>query len=230
MQGEEISGNSNHWYKTWWGITLGLVGTFILIIGIALSFYFVSLFKQAANNNSGQKIEFTGKKYEAENENSYWLGSANAKITIVEFSDFACPYSVKSFPTIRELSTKYKDKIKFVYRDYPLRQEYSADLALAARCAGEQGLFWPMHDKLFLNQGVSTVENATRLAKQIGADMNRFNDCMKNKKYISQIQKDIIDANSFEVSGTPTWFINGYKLEGDMPMKTWEEIINKFIE
>ena len=160
-------------------------------------------------------------------KDSYWLGSDKPKVTIIEFGDFACPHCEEAFPTIREISVKYKDDIKFIWRDYPVVADYSALLALSARCAGEQGLFWPMHDKLFQNQGVSTADQLSILANQIGADLTRYNDCVNKQKYLAQIQKDLTDGQSFEISGTPTYFINGYKVEGNMPYDMFVKIIDE---
>ena len=111
----------------------------------------------------------------------------------------------------------------------PLR-ENSEKLAMAARCAGEQGLFWLMHDKLFQNQGIKSDSDITELAKQIGTDISKFNNCLNSNKYIQQIQKDFSDGTDLEVKGTPTWFINGNKLEGDIPLSVWEEIIGKILQ
>ncbi len=221
------------WYKKWWGIIFITIATLLLIIFIAFSFYVYNLIKtlnsdtQYNSNSYNDLSEEVRKKIEG--ENNYWTGSAKPKITIVEFADFACSYCEKSFPKIREISIKYKNDVKIIYRDMPLR-ENSEKLAMAARCAGEQGLFWLMHDKLFQNQGIKSDSDITELAKQIGTDISKFNNCLNSNKYIQQIQKDFSDGTDLEVKGTPTWFINGNKLEGDIPLSVWEEIIGKILQ
>jgi len=217
------------WYKRWWGIATIIFFTIILIFLVAVGFYVYNSVK-TAKKNTGLKL--SGPTYPAADDDlpaglagHYWLGSAKPKITIVEFADFGCPHSEKAYPTIREISLKYKNDIKFIWRDYPVVQEYSALLALAGRCAGEQGLFWPMHDKLFQNQGVSTTDQLAALANQVGADLARFNDCMNKQKYLPQIKKDLEDGKKFNISGTPTFFINGYKIEGDIPYDIFIKII-----
>ena len=210
------------WHKRWWGVAAIIFLSIILIFLVAVSFYVYASVREA-KKNSGVKL--SGQTYQAADSDSYWLGAAKAPITIVEFGDFACPVCEQSFPTIRELSLKYKNDIKFIWRDYPVVQEYSALLALAGRCAGEQGLFWPMHDKLFQNQGVSTAGQLSTLANQIGADLARFNDCLNKQKYLAQIQEDLTDGQTFGNSGTPTFFINGYKVEGNIPYETFTKII-----
>src|SRR3989338_8464463 len=182
------------WFKTWWGGLILSLLTIILIFLVAAGFYVYSAVK-AAKKPVGLKL--SGQQYNAATGDHYWTGSAKPKITIVEFGDFACPFSEQSFPTVREISLKYKNDIKFIWRDYPVVTEYSALLALAGRCAGEQGLFWPMHDKLFQNQGVNTADQLSALANQIGADTARFNDCVNKQKYLPQIKKDLSDGQTF---------------------------------
>jgi len=160
---------------------------------------------------------------------NYWIGASNPKITIVEFVDFSCPLCKNSFTKIREISLKYKKDVKIIFRDYPM-YEHSLDLAMAARCAGEQGLFWLMHDKLFQNQGMYEKNQLSELANQIGADVNKFNNCFTNKKYLSDIKNDFTDAEKLEVAGTPTWFINGAKVAGDIPYGLFVEIVEELIK
>ena len=176
------------WYKRWWGFAIVIFFTIILIFLVAVGFY-VNDSVKTAKKPAGLKLN--GQTYQAANSDSYWLGSAKPKITIVEFGDFACPFSEQAFPTVREISLKYKNDVKFIWRDYPVVQEYSALLALAGRCAGEQGLFWPMHDKLFQNQGVSAADQLAGLANQVGADLTRFNDCLNKQKYLDISQEHL---------------------------------------
>lgn len=213
------------WYKTWWGAILIILLTAILIFITAIVFYFIANVKESKTELSQAGVKLDGPIYKAADDGHYWLGSAKADLTIVEFGDFACAYCQKAFSTIREVSLKYKNDIKFIWRDYPIVSEYSGNLALAARCAGEQGLFWPMHDKLFQNQGINTADQLIAAANQIGADTARFNDCLVKQKYLPQIQKDLDDGQKFGITGTPTYFINGYKIEGDIPYNTFIQII-----
>ncbi len=171
-------------------------------------------------NNSSQLI--------LGNENNYSLGSDNAKLTIVEFADFACPYCKKSFPKIREISLKYNKDIKYIFRDLPIISEHSANLALGARCAGEQGLFWPMHDRLFMDQGIKEDAEIWLAAKQSGVDTSKFEACYDTQKYLPQIKKDFSDAQALGIDhiGTPVWFVNGQQVSGDIP----EDVFNKIIE
>jgi len=224
--------NTKHWYKKWWGILLIIFLLFIISSLSAFGFYVYTLVKKMKNPAN---FEFKAKTFTSEElkkiegDFGYWIGTSTPKITIVEFSDFACPYCRSSFPKIREISLKYKNDIKYIYRDMPLHDE-SASLALAARCAGEQGKFWSMHDKLFQNQGIKNEQDLFALAAQTGVDRNRLEQCYKDKKYLPMIQKDFLDGEELGVEGTPTWFINGNKASGDLPAEAWEEIIGKLLK
>ncbi|MFA5360212.1 MAG: thioredoxin domain-containing protein [Patescibacteria group bacterium] len=214
------------WFKTWWGILVIIFLAIALIFLVAIGFYIYESVK-TAQKSSGVKL--SGQQYDKASKgiNYPWGQIAEAPITIVEFGDFACPHCQQAFPTIREISLKYKNDIKYIWRDYPLATEYSTLLALGARCANEQGLFWPMHDKLFLNQSVSSADQLLALTNQIGADTTRFNDCLNQQKYLTQIKKDLTDGQEFGISGTPTYFINGYKVEGNIPYNTFVKIIEE---
>jgi len=223
------------WYKSWWGITIIIFLTFLLSLFVAVGFYFTDLVKNAKNkidlkaiSSSGNKIDGTNWQ-KAQGKDNYWLGSAKPKIIIVEFSDFACPYCKNSYTTIREITHSYASDVKYIFRDYPVHDN-SLTLAMAARCAGEQGLFWLMHDKLFQNQGVSSNDQLNGLANQIGADLAKFKDCLTKQKYLTQVQKDYTDGESLGITGTPTWFINGYKIEGEIPHDTFIQLIDSLLK
>lgn len=162
---------------------------------------------------------------------NYSLGTDHPKITIVEFADFACPYCKKSFPTIREISLKYNKNVKYIFRDLPIISEYSTSLALAARCAGEQGLFWPMHDRLFINQGIKEESEILLAAKQSGVDISKFQTCFDSQKYLPQIEKDYSDAKLLNIDhiGTPVWFINGQQVAGNIPENIFDKLINDIL-
>ncbi|MDD5071319.1 MAG: thioredoxin domain-containing protein [Patescibacteria group bacterium] len=225
------------WYTKWWGILLILFLTLFLIVLVALIFYIADT---ANRMKSGQwqndKMLADLSQYQAPKinptitgANNYWLGSAKPKITIVEFADFDCPLCQNSFFNIREISLRYKNDVKIIFRDYPI-YENSVNLALAGRCAGEQGLFWLMHDKLYAQQGKFELNQLPDFANQIGANITKFNDCLSNEKYLNDIKKDYADGQSLEIRGTPTWFINGYKIEGDIPYDLFIQIIEELIK
>ncbi|KKR19073.1 MAG: DSBA oxidoreductase [Parcubacteria group bacterium GW2011_GWE2_39_37] len=216
------------WYLRWYGVIIISFFSFFLIVLVATGFY---IFDRVQSIRANPDI-FSGlvKFPDTEGPNSFSIGSKNPKVTIVEFADYACPFSKNSFPIIRRLALKYNSQVKFIYRDFPYISEQSIDLTIAARCAGEQGLFWQMHDKLYEQQGLKTKEELSALATQIGVNSANFNNCQNSNKYQIQIQKDLADAARLDVQGTPTWFINGYKFEGDIPEETMERIIQEFLK
>ncbi len=145
----------------------------------------------------------------------YW-GPADAKVTIVEYSDFECPYCEyfyrNTYPLLKQY---YSTKIRFVFRDFPLQGHPNAlPSALAAQCANEQGKFWDYHDLLYNNQASLDGDSLISYAGKIGMDMPKFTDCYKSKKYLKAINASIDDGRTHFVGGTPTFFINGEFYEG----------------
>lgn len=219
------------WYKKWWGVLLLLFLFLLISFAGASAIYIVktvqSIKAEKASIATAKKVEET--KALIEGQNNYWLGTSTPQITIVEFSDFACPYCQDNFTVIRELGVKYQNDIKIIYRDY-LGHEESLDLALAARCAGEQNKFWPMHDKIFTNQDTITLAGLPALAQQLGLDVTSFNNCLSNKKYLGQIQADINAATEIGITKTPSWIINGYLLEGAIDRDKFINLIENILK
>ncbi len=216
------------WYKTGWGRFL-LAFLFLLLVFLAV-FAFLVLDEVKQLKNSRRHLSLRSlPHYQADSASSFWFGTTSPQITIVEFGDFTCPSCRRAYPTIRRLGLEYKDKIKIIWRDYPVISKNSLDLAQAARCAGEQGLFWPMYDKLFQNQGLFSSSTVDALARQIGVNEKRYLACRRQKKYLKAIEKDIVAGQSFQIKGTPAWFINGYKVEGNIPYPTFKEIIQDLL-
>jgi len=158
------------------------------------------------------------------------LGNQDAKITIIEFSDFQCPYCEKFYSeTFPQLKKEYIDtgKAKLIFRNFPLSfHENAMPSALAAECAKEQGKFWEYHDKLFENQQALDSSSLKKYALDLKLEINKFNDCLDNKKYQSEIQQDIQDGQSAGVTGTPSFFINGIPLEGAQPFSAFKQVID----
>ncbi|HXW84330.1 MAG TPA: thioredoxin domain-containing protein [Candidatus Binataceae bacterium] len=155
------------------------------------------------------------------------LGPADAPVTIVEFADFQCPFCGRSEPTIKALRSKYGDKIKLIYMDFPLPMHSNAlDAAKAARCANEQGKFWPYHDELFANQTKLTPADLKSYAKQTGLDTAKFDDCFDKSKYESEVEKDMAEGRKLGVDGTPAFFIDGRLVSGAQPPEQFETVID----
>jgi protein-disulfide isomerase len=161
-------------------------------------------------------------------------GSKNAPITIVEFSDFQCPFCARFYaqtlPSIEENYIK-TGKVKFIYRDFPLNfHQYAQKAAEAAECADEQGKFWEYHDILFQKQSEwssAGIEKLKEYAQNFGLDIAKFNECLDSGKYTGEVQKDYSDGSNYGVTGTPTFFINGIEVVGAQPYSVFEQIIEQ---
>ena len=154
-------------------------------------------------------------------------GPAKAPITIVEFADFECGYCARAGEVVQEVMAKYPGKIRLVYRDFPLGFHRNAvPAAVAARCAGEQGKYWPMHDGLFAASSGLGDETYARLATELKLDADKFGKCMGNPAVAAAVQADQAAGAQAGVSGTPAFFINGIPLSGARPIEDFTAIID----
>jgi protein-disulfide isomerase len=155
-------------------------------------------------------------------------GGINAPVTIVEFTDFHCPFCKRVLPTLSQISAKYGDQVKLVYKDFPIDKLHPGARRghEAARCAGEQGKFWPYHDKLFANAPKAGPDDLKAYAKEVGLDSAAFDTCVRNGKYQSAVQKDIDEGGAAGVTGTPAFFINGRLLSGAQPLESFARVID----
>lgn len=156
------------------------------------------------------------------------LGSPGSPIKIIEFIDFVCPFSKESFPVVRELLAKYKDKISLTVRFFTLGDEAHAggrEAAAASFCAFSQGKFWEYHDRLFLNQKNFTNDDLLNFARQIGLNEEQFLACLSSEIVGNSIDEDWQAGAEAGVRGTPTFFVDGEKIEGSIPLKIWEQAL-----
>jgi protein-disulfide isomerase len=157
-------------------------------------------------------------------------GAANAPITIVEFSDFQCPFCSRVTPTMKTLLKDYPGKVRIAFRHNPLPFHKNAmSAAKASLAANEQGKFWEMHDALFSNQKDLSDESIKKAAKQIGLDVRKFEKAWKSNQYDAQIQRDVDFAKKNGATGTPSFFINGVFLRGARPVESFKEVIDKLL-
>ena len=145
-------------------------------------------------------------------------GEEDAPVTIIEFSDFQCPFCERFYSqTLPQLEEEYisTGKVKLVYRDFPLSFHQEAQPAAeAAECAGEQGKYWEMHDKIFENQASLSNANYKKWAIDIGLNTAKFNTCLDSGAMASEVQKDFTDGQASGVQGTPAFFVNGKLVSG----------------
>ena len=155
-------------------------------------------------------------------------GSASAPIEIIEFSDFQCPFCLRADPTVRQVLTTYGDKIRFVYRHYPLpNHPFARPAAEAAACAGEQGKFWQYHDLLFANPSKLSDADLKQHAAELGLNAPQFNSCVDTHKLKAMIDKDVKEGEEAGVNGTPAFFINGRMISGAQPLDVFTKIIDE---
>ncbi|MGH7812605.1 MAG: thioredoxin domain-containing protein [Candidatus Binataceae bacterium] len=161
-------------------------------------------------------------------------GPQDAPVTLVEFSDFQCPFCGRAEPTVDALMKKYGDKLRLVYMDYPLPfHSHSMLASTAARCAGAQGKFWQFHDLLFKDQPKFARDDPKAFsakmkssAETMGLNIAKFDSCFDGGKYDAVVKKDIAYGDRLHVSGTPSFFIDGRFINGAQQIQTFEGIID----
>ncbi|MDG2050871.1 MAG: thioredoxin domain-containing protein [Myxococcota bacterium] len=159
------------------------------------------------------------------------LGPPSAPVTLVEFSDFQCPYCARAVPTLKALREKYPDELRVVYRHMPLGFHPNARAAaIAATCADAQGLFWPYHDQLFEQQNALTAEDLMTHAEAVGLDAVTFKVCLEAPETAATVDADNLAAESAGVTGTPAFFINGIFLSGAQPLEVFEAVIDEELQ
>jgi len=157
---------------------------------------------------------------------AYTSGEKEAKIVLVEFSDYECPYSKRAQATVRKVLEAYKGKIHYAFFDYPLAfHKNSMKAHEAARCAGEQGKYAEYSAKLFDNQQNLGVDGLKRYAKDLGLDTSAFDSCLDTGKTAESVKQSVQKGNGVGVSGTPAFFVNGVMISGAQPFDSFKEII-----
>lgn len=199
----------------WTAIVLGLFGMMVLLA------------KLSVNSGAGApNPELLTPVMEIDQ----FKGNPSAPTTIVEYSDFQCPFCAKFYPLTAQLVKEMPDQVKFVYRHFPLRSIHkNAQLAgQAAEAAGKQGKFWEMHDVLFNTQDSWSAlekpeEKFTEYANSLGLDLTKFSADLNSREVIDKVNADYKDAVRNGINGTPTIFVNGKKVE--LPA-SYEELKN----
>jgi protein-disulfide isomerase len=180
-------------------------------------------------------------------DNDPVIGKLNAPVTIIEFSDFQCPFCAKfHLETLPLIMNEYinEGQVKLVFRDFPIQSIHPNALpaSLAAECANEQGKFKEMHDVLFENQkewNKQSIDNViitfNQYASGMGLDGNTFDSCLKNGKYVEEIQKDLNDGRAYGISGTPGFFVGNdqigfIELEGAQPFENFKKVIDSQLQ
>lgn len=172
------------------------------------------------------QIFLTAPKVEVSTGSLEPRGPAGAPITLVAFSDYECPYCKRAETTVEEVLKAYPDKIRFYHRDFPLEfHAHARPAAVAARCANEQGKFWPYRTALYASAELSP-ERFKEIADQTGLDRTKFDACLDTNKFDAEIAKDMDDGANVGVSGTPAFFVNGRVLSGAQPLEAFKSAID----
>jgi protein-disulfide isomerase len=159
------------------------------------------------------------------------LGPSNAPVTIVEFSDYQCPYCRQAQSTVKRLMAEYEGKIKLVFRDFPLRNIHpqAQKAAEAAQCAAEQHKFWPYHDKLFTSTNLQ-MDELKKFAQELALNLEQFTACLDSGKTAAGIDTDMQAGQQAGVNATPTFFVNGSPLSGAASYERFKELVDAVLE
>ncbi len=158
-------------------------------------------------------------------EHSPTLGPADAPVTVVEFSDFRCPYCARVQDTLEKLHDRYKGQVRFVFKHNPILGPQSVDAALAAQAAHQQGKFWEYHKRLFNRQSLIGDKLFEDIAKELDLDIDRFNAARQSKALKAQVAMDMSDGENVGARGTPYFLINGQAFSGAQPLENFVAVI-----
>lgn len=160
------------------------------------------------------------------------LGPVDAPVTLVEFSDFQCPYCARLAPVVKKIAGEYPDRVRVVFRQFPLRSihPHAQKAAEASLCAFDQGRFWEMHDALFGDIKKLGPKDLTDRARKLNLDPEAFGRCLESGKYAATVQQDLEDGMVAGVSGTPAVFINGRTLKGSKPYEGMKKVIEEELQ
>ncbi len=182
-----------------------------------------------------KKVEITYQPYRLTFDNSAapTAGNRDAPVTIVEYSDFQCPYCKGVAPSLKQVEQKFGDKVRVVYRQFPLSSihQFAAKAAEASLCANEQGKFWSLHDAMFADQTKLAVSDLKQTARRLGMDGRKFDECLDTGRFVEQVQNDAKEGQRLGVTGTPALFINGLPVDGGaVPYSVLEAAVQKELD
>jgi len=155
-------------------------------------------------------------------------GPDDAVVTIIEFSDFQCPFCQRVVPTIEQIVARYPTQVRFVFKNLPLNNIHprAQATAEAAACAGQQGNFWDYHDLIFANNRALSDEDLERHATELGLEMEAFRQCVQNRETREIVEADLAIAEELQISGTPSFLVNGIPMHGAQSFESFSEVID----
>lgn len=159
------------------------------------------------------------------------LGPTTAPVVVVMFIDFQCPYCRQMFSTFREVAVAYSNRVRFILRDFPVTQlheqaQASSEAAACVYTLGGNERFWSYHDKLYLNQDELGPDLYRTLAVQVGVDEAAYTRCVESRQTQAEVDADFLDGVALGVTGTPTFFFNGYRVQGVIPKESFTKVLD----
>jgi protein-disulfide isomerase len=184
---------------------------------------------ESAEPGPGPRLDYS--KLTPVSEQDHVRGKFDAPITIIEFSDFQCPFCQRFHPVAKRIVEEYPDQVRWVYRHFPLDSihPYARTAAEASECAAEQGAFWKFADGLFENQDRLGNKLYQELAQSLGLNMDQFDQCVSSAKYKDKVQTQYQDGLRVGVTGTPNGFVNDQPLLGALPYEQLKSMIDKLL-
>jgi len=191
----------------------------------------VLAFVASLRERSAVKVEFEPPRVEVAAIGPA-LGPEVAPVTVVEFSDFQCPFCSRAAPVLKQLRERYPEKVRVVYRHFPLDSihPHARPAAEASMCAGEQDRFWEFHDLLFANSKALSDDDLAGYAEQLSLDAEVFQACIAEGRFRDAVQQDLDDGRRAGVSGTPSFFVNGRMLGGAVPLEEFVKVIESELQ
>jgi len=173
------------------------------------------------------KIKLEPPRIDVEAGDNPSIGPKGAPITIIEFTDYQCPFCSRVRATVNQLLDEYKDKIRYVLRDFPLSfHQFAKKAHEAAHCAGDQGKYWEYNKELWANQQALSVDKLKEYAKAIKLDAKKFDKCLDEGKYTKVVEENVEYGASVGAQGTPSFFINGIFISGARPVGDFKTVID----
>ena len=167
-------------------------------------------------------------RHDVSGDRGFSRGPKDAPVTIVEFSDFQCPFCKTATATVKQVLDKYPGKVRLVFRDYPLASIHpqAPKAHEAARCAGDQAKFWEYHDVLFERSPKMAPQDLKQYAQELKLDATAFGQCLDSGKYTAEVDKDFQEGVGLGLTGTPSFFINGKQIVGAQPLAAFQRVVD----
>ena len=248
LETEEREEHHHPWYAHWWVIFLLIVLGIVVVGGGYFGWQVYSYYKKVQSGEIAPAVYQLSEKFTVSGQQTEQgavipffdvitaddpqSGPADALVTIIEFADFLCPFCAEEALHIRSIASKYPNEVRFIFRDFPLEEMHpgAAQIHIAGECANEQDKFWAFHDRIFQNQENISSENIKAYAAQAGLNISEFDACLDSGKYAQEVADDLAEGRRAGVLGTPTFFINGRKIEGAIQQQDWETLIGLILQ